>query len=117
MRQRPVPAPPRPEHASYSAPPDHHGAAVVGLICAIAWPLGFFATLLWNRAAHFAPMPNWLLTLIGLGGTTLPAATVMFAVVGLVRAFTQPQLRGSRWQAIVGLIFGIMWVGGYFLLA
>src|SRR5262249_28081336 len=70
----------------------------------------------WNIATHFAPMPNWLGTLIGFGLTVLPAIAIMFAFVGLVRSFTQPQLRGSRWQAIVGLIFGMIWVGGYFLI-
>jgi hypothetical protein len=117
MLQLPVPSPPRPDHASYSGPPDHNVAAIFGLICAIVWPLGIYVTPLWNIATHFAPMPNWLGTLIAFGLTLLPAAAVILAIVGLVRSFTQPQLRGSRWQAIVGLIFGIMWVGGYFLLA
>jgi hypothetical protein len=115
MMQLPVPSPARPEHASYSGLPDHNVAAIFGLICAIAWPLIVYATPLWNSATHFAPIPNWLGTLLSFGFTVLPAATVIFAIVGLVRSFTQPQLRSSRWQAIVGLIFGIMWVGGYFL--
>jgi hypothetical protein len=117
MMQIPVPSPPRPEHASYSGAPDHNVAAIFGLICAIAWPLSVAVTPLWNVTTHFAPMPHWLGALLAFGVTTLPAAGIIVAIVGLVRSFTQPQFRGSRWQAIVGLIFGIMWVGGYFLLA
>lgn len=117
MMQIPGPSPPRREHASYSDPPDHNVAAIFGLICAIVWPLIVYATPLWNIATHFAPMPQWLGLLIGFGLTALPAAAIMLAIVGLVRSFTQPRLRRSRWQAIVGLIFGVMWVGGYFLLA
>lgn len=101
---------------TYSGPPTRNVAAIAGLICAIAWPLIVYATPLWNIATHFAPMPQWLGFLISLGLTALPAATVILAVVGLARSFTQPQLRRSRWQAIVGLIFGMMWVGGYFLI-
>jgi hypothetical protein len=120
MMQIPAPSPPRREHenySDYSDPSDHNVAAIFGLICDIVWPLIVYATPLWNIATHFAPMPQWLSVLISFGLTLLPAAAIMLAFVGLVRSFTQPQLRRSRWQAIVGLIFGVMWVGGYFLLA
>ena len=117
MMRIPAPTPSLRERATYSGPPAHNAAAIFSLVCAIAWPLIVFATPAWNITTRFAPMPNWLGTLGAFGLSILPVAAIILAIVGLVRSFTQPQLRRSRWQAIVGLIFGVMWAGGYFLLA
>lgn len=117
MMQIPAPSSAPREHAPSSGPPAHNTAAIFSLVCAILWPLVVYATPLWNIATHFAPIPQWLHVLIGFGLTALPAAGIILAIVGLVRSFTQPQLRRSGWQAIVGLIFGLMWLGGIFLLA
>lgn len=116
MMQTPTPSPPLREHVTYSEPPARNGAAIVSLICAILWPLIVFSIPVWNIATHFAPTPSWLGTLIGFSLAVLPLAGVILATIGLVRSFSLPQLVHSRWQAIVGLIFGVMWVGGYFLL-
>jgi uncharacterized membrane protein (DUF441 family) len=96
--------------------PRHNAPAITSLTCAILWPLVVFSVPVWNIATHFAPTPNWLGTLIGFSLAVLPLAGVILATIGLVRSFSQPQFVHSRWQAIVGLIFGVIWVGGYFLL-
>jgi hypothetical protein len=115
MLQTPISPSPTP-HVIYADPGRHNVAAIASLVCAILFPLTLYVSVGWNVWTHFAPEPDWLGTLIALWLTVLPAATILFGGVGLVRSFTRPQLRRSRWQAIVGLIFGVMWIGGYFLL-
>lgn len=114
MLQTPIPHPPARER-TYPSLPRRNAPAIASLVCTILFPLAFYATPAWNIWTHFAPMPEWLGTLTAAGLTLLPAATILLAIVGLVRSFTRLQLRHTRWQAVVGLIFGIMWaLGAYF---
>ena len=103
-------------HARYVEPSTHNGAAMLSLVCAILWPLSYLIIPFWNAQTHFAPMPDWLGTLLAFGFTSLPFIGFVSAVIGLVRSFTRPRLQPSRWQAIVGLIFGLMWIGAVFLI-
>jgi len=114
----PVPAPPRPSGpdqspilALYTPPAGRNAAAITSLVCAILWPLCLAVTPLWNWRTGFAPMPSWIGTFTGLFLTTLPPLGLISGGVGLVRSFTRPLLRRTHWQAIVGLIFGLMWLG------
>lgn len=115
MLQPPFPSTPA-YHARYTEPSTHNGAAILSLICAILWPFSFLITPFWNAQTQFAPMPDWLGTLLSFGFTLLPLVGIVSAVIGLVRSFTRPRRQPSRWQAIVGLIFGLMWIGAYFLI-
>jgi hypothetical protein len=110
MMQIPAPTPPLRERATYSNPPTHNVAAVVSLICAILWPLTGLIPMLWDVVTTSAPGPQWWQPIFSITFGALPYVAVIAGVVGLVRSFTQPQLRRSRWQAIIGLIFGLMWV-------
>ena len=116
MLQTPTSHPPGSRPSISADFPRHNAPAIASLICAILWPLVVFSVPVWNIATHFAPTPNWLGTLVGFSLAVLPIAGVILATIGLVRSFSQPQFVHSRWQAIVGLIFGVIWVGGYFLL-
>jgi hypothetical protein len=119
----PVPAPPRPSGpdtppvlAPYTPPSERNAAAITSLICAILWPLCFSITPVWNATTNFAPVPEWVGTLVAFSLIILPPLGLITAVVGLVRSFSRPLLHRTHWQAIVGLIFGLMWLGYSFVL-
>jgi hypothetical protein len=118
-----VPVPPRsdqpPAVPSYASLPKRNSAAITSLVCAILWPLILVAVLLWNssRCTTTGAMttcigtatPAWFSTLTGVFLLILPPAGIITAVLGLVRSFNRPHIHG-RWLAVIGLIFGLLWL-------
>jgi hypothetical protein len=111
---------PSPAPAPYTPQSERNAAAITSLVCAILWPLVLLAVLLWN-ASHctttyictYTPTnatPTWFSTLTGFFLIVLPPVGIISGVLGLVRSYTRPLLHGTRWQAIVGLLFGLMWL-------
>jgi hypothetical protein len=110
--------------APYTPQSERNAAAITSLVCAILWPLILVAVLLWN-ASHctttdtgtyicsYSPTdatPTWFSTLTGFFLIILPPVGIFSSILGLVRSFTRPLLRRTRWQAIVGLIVGLTWL-------
>ena len=62
-------------------------------------------------------LPEQVYTLLQCGFTLLPLVGIVAGGVGLYRAIRQPLLRRSRWLAIVGLLLGLLWFVGIFLLS
>jgi hypothetical protein len=55
-------------------------------------------------------LPNWIATLTQLGIVSTPAIGMISGVIGLTGSLRQPELRGGRWRAIVGLVLGCLWL-------
>ena len=112
----------QPTHHEYRAPSNHNGAAILSLVCAVLWPLTIITMMLGNSMSN-APgasgeaLPEQVYTLLQCGFTVLPLVGIVAGGVGLYRAIRQPLLRRSRWLAIVGLLLGLLWFVGIFLLS
>jgi hypothetical protein len=96
-----------------------NGAAVLSLICAVLWPLTVLVPAIFNLVTRGprlpgATLPQFLVTLMQVGFALLPIAGVIAGIVGLYRAWTQPAIQSSRWQAVVGLVLGCLWIIGIF---
>ncbi len=111
-----------PAPVGYVSPSTRNTVAITSLVCAILWPLILFGYLLWNSrnctttgtitactATEATAMPAWFSTTVSFLLYLLPPAGVISGTLGLVRSFTRPQLHG-RWLAVVGLLFGLLWL-------
>jgi hypothetical protein len=115
--QAPYQPPRSPEtHPLPAAPSVHNVAANTSLACALLWVGCFFVTPIWIMATNTAIEPEWLSTLAGFGLFVLPPVGIITGLVGLVRSFTRPLLHASRWPAIVGLLFGCLWLAATLVL-
>ena len=98
------------------APNEHNSAAILSIICAVAWPLTLGAILYVNSVANTsgpeataAPAPEPLSTLLQCGFSLLPVAGIIAGGLGFYRAIRQRRLRRSLWLAVPGLLFGCLW--------
>ena len=55
--------------------------------------------------------------LLESGFALLPIIGIVAGGIGLYRALKWPMLKSTRWQAVVGLLLGCLWVIGIFVLA
>ena len=98
------------------APNEHNSAAILSIICAVAWPLTLGAILYVNSVANTSgpgatavPAPEPLSTLLQCGFSLLPAGGIIAGGLGFYRAIRQRRLRRSLWLAVPGLLFGCLW--------
>ena len=98
------------------APNEHNSAAILSIICAVAWPLTLGAILYVNSVANTsgpgataAPAPEPLSTLLQCGFSLLPVAGIIAGGISFYRAIRQRRLRRSLWLAVPGLLFGCLW--------
>jgi hypothetical protein len=115
--QAPYQPPRSPEtHPMPDVPSVHNMAANASLACALFWVGCFLVTPIWNMTTNTAVEPDWMSTLAGFGLFVLPPVGIITGLVGLVRSFTRPLLRVSRWPATVGLLFGCLWMAATLVL-
>ena len=99
-----------------------NGAALLSLVCAVLWPLSFLVPAIFNVVTGGPRLPGSTLPapltqLFQLGFAILPVGSISAGSIGVYRALSQPGLRSTLWQAVVGLTFGCMWLGGVFVLS
>ena len=101
---------------------EHNGAAILSLICAVVWPLSFLIPAVFNVVTGGpklpAPIiPNAVSFLLESGFALLPIIGIVAGSIGLYRAMKRPALKSTRWQALVGLLLGCLWIIGIFVLS
>src|SRR5262249_41097559 len=95
-----------------SAPPHHNSAVILSLICALLWPICYLVPPLTMQISNRPTFPDWLGTLTACGLVTTPVIGMLAGGVGLHRALRTRELRASWWCAVVGLVFGALWLVG-----
>lgn len=89
-----------------------NGAVSLSLVCAVLWPVCLAVPILIMRVSGRPEYPDWVGALTGFGLVTTPVVGLIAGGAGLFRALKWPELRASRWGAIIGLIFGALWLAG-----
>ncbi|MGE5335400.1 MAG: hypothetical protein ACM3N4_11915, partial [Nitrososphaerota archaeon] len=107
----PVPPSSAPPHYHDSEHQERNGAAVLSLICAIAWPPCLLIPVAFTIMTGGPKLPGPVLPQVAAFTVQcvfglLPRAGIVAGVIGLYRAATQPQLRCTRGRALAGLLLG-----------
>jgi len=100
----------------------HNGAAILSLVCAVVWPLSFLVPAIFNIVTGGPKLPGPTIPdgasfLLESGFALLPVVGILAGGIGLYRAKKRPTLKNTRWQALVGLLLGCLWVVGIFVLS
>ncbi len=117
MALRPLPDLLPPETQFSEQPPRRAGAVSLSLLCAVLWPVSLGVPILITVMTHSPALPDVVSTLEAFFLFVAPPVGIVSGLIGLYRSFKTPTLRASRFGAIVGLVFGCLWLVATRLLA